>query len=225
VKPIVLLVHGWGFDASFWAPMQMFLDGIESVAWDLGYFGAPSYPLLPTDRPVVAVGHSFGLLWLLHKRPVVWRALVSMNGFPRFAGGDDFPAGVPARVLDRMIGRFAEMPDKVYGDFMTRCGVAAPRPQGLDYQALAEGLNALRHWDGRSRMADLGPEDLALAGRNDPIVPADLTEHGFDGMTIRWHDAGHLLPTQAPEWCADHLRRICDSLNRIEPASALPGEE
>jgi len=225
VRPMVLLVHGWGFDASFWAPMRACLDGIETIAWDLGYFGAPSYPPLPSCRPVVAVGHSLGLLWLLHKRPVAWRTLVSMNGFPRFAAGDDFSVGVPTRVLDRMIGRFAESPDKVYIDFMIRCGVAAPRTQGLDHQALAEGLKALRHWDGRSRMADLGPGGLALAGRNDPIVPADLTENGFDGMTIRWHDAGHLLPMQAPKWCADHVRGICDGLNGIEPAFAQPGEE
>jgi pimeloyl-[acyl-carrier protein] methyl ester esterase len=212
VSPILLLVHGWGFDASFWAPMRAALDGIECVAWDLGFLGSPSYPALPSDRPVVAVGHSFGFLWLLRERPVVWQTLVAINGFPRFVAGDDFPQGVPPRVIDRMIGRFAETPEKVYADFLGRCGVDHPRALGLDHKTLADGLNGLRHWDGRSRIAALGPVDLALAGRADPIAPMSLTESGFAGTDIRWHESGHLLPLQAPAWCAAQLRGLYGSL-------------
>jgi pimeloyl-[acyl-carrier protein] methyl ester esterase len=225
VIPIVLLVHGWGLDASFWAPMQESLGDVESVAWDLGFLGSPSRPPLPAGRPVLAVGHSYGLLWLLHHCPVAWQGLVSINGFPRFAGGDDFSAGVPVRLIERMIARFGDAPEMVYRDFMVRCGVGTPRTQGLDHRLLADGLNALRHWDGRSRMADLGPADLVLAGRADPIVPGVLTENAFAGTDIRWHQGGHLLPLQAPEWCAAQLRPLCDSLNGVEPAPAMPDGE
>jgi pimeloyl-[acyl-carrier protein] methyl ester esterase len=45
-----------------------------------------------------------------------------------------------------------------------------------------------------------------LAGRNDPIMPAAMTEHGFAGHPIHWHDGGHLLPLTHPKWCADKIR-------------------
>lgn len=225
MTPLLLLVHGWGFDASIWAPLQDALGDVESVAWDLGFHGAASCPPVPSGRPVVAVGHSYGLLWLLHECPFVWHALVSINGFPRFSAGEDFPAGVPSRLLDRMIARFSATPETVYRDFMIRCGLSDPRTQDLDRNALADGLNALRHWDERSRMADLGPADLVLAGRADPIVPGDLTESGFAGTKIRWHAGGHLLPLQAPDWCAAQLRPLYDRARGIEPVRAVPGEE
>lgn len=225
MKPIFLLVHGWGFDASFWAPMRDALGDIESVVWDLGFRGTPTFPRLPSARSVVAVGHSYGLLWLLRERPVAWQTLVSINGFPRFTDGDDFPCGVPVRLLDRMIARFAETPEKVYIDFMARSGLAEPQVQGLDYAMLADGLNGLRHWDERGRIAGLGLADLVLAGRNDPIVPGPLTENSFAGSDIRWHEGGHLLPIQAPLWCARQLRKLNDRLNGIEPAGMTPGEE
>src|ERR1700735_2932938 len=99
MKPVLLLVHGWGFDAGFWDPVQERLGVDAVVAWDLGFFGAPSRPPLPEGRPVVAVGHSFGLLWLLHHRPVAWRALVSVNGFACFTRRKDFPEGMVPRLL------------------------------------------------------------------------------------------------------------------------------
>ncbi|MDR3437245.1 alpha/beta hydrolase [Telmatospirillum sp.] len=225
MTPVLLLVHGWGFDASFWQPMRSALAGVETVAWDLGFRRTPSRPPLPAGRPVIAVGHSFGLLWLLMEQPVVWRALVSINGFSRFAAGDDFPAGVAPRVVDRMISRFGEKPLSVYTDFMTRCGVEDVDPSDLDLPLLADGLKGLRHWDGRSRMAGLGPVTLALAGRSDPIVPPALCEDSFAKAEFAWHDGGHLLPWRAPDWCAEQLRRFCDNLIGIEPALAMPGED
>jgi pimeloyl-[acyl-carrier protein] methyl ester esterase len=219
VKPILLLVHGWGFEASFWAPLQEALGDVESLVWDLGFYGSPAYPAVPSGRPVLAVGHSFGLLWLLQKCPIAWHALASINGFPRFSEAEDFPFGVPSRLVDRMIARFDETPEKVYRDFMARCGVTEPRTKNMDDVALREGLKALRHWDGRSRMADLGVADLVLAGRADPIVPENLTESGFPGTEIQWHEEGHLLPLQAPEWCAAQLRRLSNGLSGNEPVS------
>lgn len=205
MRPILLLIHGWGLDASFWAPLQAALGEVESIAWDLGFFGRPACPPLPEGRPVVAVGHSFGLLWLLRRRSVAWHTLVSINGFRRFTADDSFPAGVAPRLLDRMIARFATAPEAVYGDFMARCGVPAAPVEGVQQAELADGLQALRDWDERGQAVD-----FALAGRSDPIVSPAMTALDLAGVAVEWHEGGHLLPRQAPEWCAASLRRICE---------------
>lgn len=211
MSPLLLLVHGWGFDAAFWNPLQAALTDIDSIAWDLGFCGQPAAPALPTDRPIIAVGHSLGFLWLLQERPCRWDKLVAINGFPRFTKSDDFPAGVPPRLLERMIGKLAGAPAAVTQDFLLRCGLdPALYPiddTALDADRLAWGLNGLAHWDQRQNCR----ADLVLAGRNDPIVPAAMTEAAFAPSPVEWQDGGHLLPLTAPDWCAAHLRGLLES--------------
>lgn len=204
MAPVFLLVHGWGFDGDFWAPLRTALGEPDTVVWDLGYSGPPTRPPLPKDRPVVAIGHSFGLLWLLRQHPVAWWKLVSINGFRRFVAAEDFPDGVAPRLLDRMISRFATAPRTVYADFMERCGAKPPIPDSLNLDFLSDGLQALRQWDERGQAVD-----LVLAGRSDPIATSAMTLAGFSGSPIEWHDGGHLLPHEAPDWCAETVRRYC----------------
>lgn len=208
MTPHLLLVHGWGFDAGFWEPMRAALGGIPSTAWDLGFRGRPDRPALPKDTPVVAVGHSFGLLWLLKERPVTWTRLVSINGFSRFVKADGLPDGVAPRLVERMIAKLADDPRAVYFGFMARCGLSEPPGGGFDVEKLAWGLNALAEWDCRAAAA----VDLALAGRSDPILPKDLTDALFPPSLARWHDGGHLLPLADPEWCARRLKRVVESV-------------
>jgi pimeloyl-[acyl-carrier protein] methyl ester esterase len=207
MKPFLLLVHGWGFDASFWAPLRLALEA-DAMAWDLGYFGLPAQPPLPAGRPIMAVGHSFGLLWLLHHRPVAWRALVSINGFSCFSRRETFPDGVAARSLDRMISQCALTPMKVVADFRMRCGGVAPPLAVPDRVRLLDGLQALATWDERP-----APVQLALCGRNDPLVSTAMSTASFPEDCVVWHDGGHLLPQEDPAWCAAHLRQLVARLS------------
>lgn len=209
MTPHLLLVHGWGFDASFWDPLREALgDDVAVTAWDLGFLGAPNRPALPPDVPVVAAGHSLGLLWLLKERPVAWKRLVSINGFSRFTRADDLPQGVAPRLLERMIARLGQDAKAVYADFMGRCGVAEPTLESIDAAALEWGLRALADWDCRAGAG----VDLALAGRADPILPQALTGALFPPSLARWHDGGHLLPLTDPLWCAQQLRIVMESV-------------
>ncbi|KAA0677373.1 alpha/beta fold hydrolase [Roseomonas genomospecies 6] len=166
----------------------------------------------PRSRPIVAVGHSFGALWLLHERPFAWDGLVLVNGFPRFTEGDAFAPATPRRVLDRMIARFDAAPEAVAADFLRRCGCEAPPPEGLQPARLGEALRALRDWDARAALT--GPA-LALAGAQDPIVPPAMTEQAFRGIDTVWHpDGGHLLPLTAPDWCAERIAAFAAGLSR-----------
>ncbi|HIJ38648.1 MAG TPA: alpha/beta fold hydrolase [Rhodospirillaceae bacterium] len=205
MTPILLLVHGWGFDASFWNPLRAALGSVETVSWDLGFVAAPSRPALPEGRPVVAVGHSYGLLWLLHERPLAWQALVSINGFPRFSRAPDFPDGWAPRVLDRMIGRLDDQPGQVHHQFITQCGGKPPPVTRLDANRLKAGVQALLDWDERPAIPD-----LVLAGRSDPIARTALTQASFPETSIRWHEGGHLLPLEAPDWCAQQLQTLLE---------------
>jgi len=208
MTPVLLLVHGWGFEASFWEPLQESLGDIPSVAWDLGFHGHPSRPALPEGAPVVAVGHSLGLLWLLKEKPLAWDRLVSINGFSRFTKAEDFPYGVAPRLLDRMIAKLADDPEAVFLDFMGRCGLDHPPVEGLDLSVLSWGLRALAEWDCRDGAA----VDLALAGRRDAILTMGMTDALFPPPLARWHDGGHLLPLTDPVWCAQQLRAVVESI-------------
>ncbi|KAA0683127.1 alpha/beta fold hydrolase [Azospirillum brasilense] len=185
--PLLVFVHGWGFGPAVWDAVREAIPEGESVAVDLGFYGPPSLSALPAGRPVIAVGHSFGGLWLLHERPFAWDGLVLVNGFPRFTEGDGFAPATPRRVLDRMIARFDTAPEAVTADFLRRCGAEAPLPEGLDAARLGEALRALRDWDARDALT--GPA-LALAGTQDPIVPPAMTEQAF---------RGHLTPLPSGE--------------------------
>ncbi|MDR3505960.1 MAG: hypothetical protein P4L52_06920 [Acidocella sp.] len=205
MKPLLLLVHGWGFDSSIWDRLRACFPPEDTLAWDLGFFGQPAQPAPPPGRKVLAVGHSFGLLWLLHQRPLAWDGLVGINGFTRFAKADDFPAGIPPRVLERMLSRLATAPAEVVSEFRARLGCAAPLPAPPNAEALAAGLQALASWDARPALPD-----AALCGQQDMLVSAAMSKDCFPEDQIIWHEGGHLLPFDAPDWCASQLRGLLE---------------
>jgi pimeloyl-[acyl-carrier protein] methyl ester esterase len=158
MRPLLVLLHGWGYDASFWAPLQDRLPEADTLACDLGYFGAPSLP--SPEREAFAIGHSFGVLWFLRHRPFPWRGLVSINGFSRFAAGPDFPDGVPLAQLERLRGSVAEATLPALAGFRLRCGDSVPPPDTPDQTRLLATLDDLRDWDGQGGAARPQPRRL-----------------------------------------------------------------
>lgn len=206
----VLLVHGWGLDPAFFTPLAEALGGIRTIRRGPVFAAREEMP--PVSGPLVAVGHSLGLLWLLHERPMAWDRLIAINGFSRFSAANDFPDGVPSRLLRRMSARLSSHPDQVRGDFLERCGLPTdqhPVWNEADAPILADGLRALEDWDCRDRA---GTVDLVLAGRQDPIVGAAMTSACFPSTRIEWQDGGHLLPLTDPGWCAEKIRRVVETL-------------
>lgn len=205
-RPTLLFVHGWAFDASVWAPLRAGLQDWPQAFFDAGYFGSGQEPDI--GSPVIAIGHSLGVLRLLRQLPPGCRGLVSINGFPRFAAGPGYE-GVAPRLLDRMSKRLSTDPVPVLRDFRQRCGDAsdfdAPR-----LAPLARDLLALREEDRRDALAALPVPLLVLAGMEDPIVPAPMTQAGFAGLAnaeIHGREGGgHLLPVSDAPWCAARIR-------------------
>jgi pimeloyl-[acyl-carrier protein] methyl ester esterase len=206
-KPLLLFVHGWGFDASAWDAMRGAFAAEDSLAWDLGYFGAASQPELPPGRPVLAVGHSFGLLRLLHQSKPAFRSVVSINGFTCFAQRNDFKAGIAPRLLQRMQSKIATDASGVVKNFRALCGVTTNLPGEPVIEKLQAGLEGLQNWDERQATVT-----AALCGASDTLVTPAMSRACFPGDKIHWHEGGHMLPLTAPDWCAQHLRDVLERL-------------
>ncbi len=203
---ILRFLHGWAFDHGLWQQVLPLLPEFDCRADDRGYFDEPH----PVAEGEIAVCHSFGTMRAL-ARPAGLRALVAINGFDCFTARDGFP-GIPPRVLDRMIARFAAAPEEVVSQFRSRCGTAQT-PALADAAALLADLQTLREAD--LRAACTLPIS-ALHAADDPIVPAAMHPALFAASpalhTATLATGGHLLPLTEPQACADFIRRALEQL-------------
>lgn len=209
-------VHGWGFDARLWDSLRAALGDPAACLPDFGYFGdAPS----PADGggPVIAIGHSLGVMKLLRKPPTNCIGLVAINGFDRFAGDAQDETAVPRRIVERMIARFQQQPEVVLGEFRQRCGSDAPLARAPRLQPLLADLELLRDADERLRSAALSCPLLVLHGEDDAILPPAMRAAVFAGCAMAERHQlpkhGHLLPQTAASWCAGHIRAFAARLN------------
>ena len=200
-----VLVHGWGFHAGIWADFAAQLRDADVTLVDLGFVAGG--PKGNTDWPAdaIAVGHSLGLLWLLKQGGSRVRALVSIQGF------DCFCCIAPSRVQALQRGLERE-PHGTLQAFWRSCGAAGfALPAALNVPRLGEGLDWLMHWDTRKAKDELTCPTLALASRDDVIVPPSMSEAIW--KEIVWsEDGGHVLPIRHPKWCARHVLEFADAL-------------
>jgi pimeloyl-[acyl-carrier protein] methyl ester esterase len=203
-----VLVHGWGFHAGIWADFVSHLDGAEVTLVDLGFVAGG--PKGETDWPpdAIAVGHSLGLLWLLRQGGGRFRGLVSVQGF------DCFCCHVaPSRIAALKRGLERE-PHATMQAFWRSCGAAGfALPEALNLARLDEGLDWLMHWDARKAKDELACPVLALAARDDAIVPVSMSEAIWKDTGISWSQGGgHVLPLRHPRWCARHVLEFANAL-------------
>jgi pimeloyl-[acyl-carrier protein] methyl ester esterase len=204
-----VLVHGWGFHAGIWADFIGHLDGAGVTLVDLGFVAGGPKGSSEWPADAVAVGHSLGLLWLLKHGQERFRGLISIQGF------DCFCCHIaPSRVQALKRGLERE-PHGSLQAFWRSCGAAGfALPEALNVARLDEGLDWLMHWDAREAKDDLTCPVLALASKDDAIVPPAMTEAIWQASDIVWsEDGGHVLPVRHPRWCAHHV---------LEFARALP---
>ncbi|MGN7610778.1 alpha/beta fold hydrolase [Magnetococcales bacterium HHB-1] len=225
-KPIIVFAHGWGFGRGVWWPLIKKLPDYPTVRLDFGFFGdARCIRCFPEDQPWVAVGHSLGVLWLLHqfndkKNRKAWslcQGFLSINGFSRYAQNRTFFEGIPVRVLERMIAVLHRNPIAVLQDFQLRSGLMTSlklkNKDKIHVPRLVEGLNWLKKYDERSTWRNLPFPRQALSCRNDLIAPEALTKASFKKEEILWSkQGGHLLPLSAPKTTAKVLKRFIKSL-------------
>ena len=201
-----VLVHGWGFHAGIWADFAAHLRGVDVTLVDLGFVSGGPKGKIDWPSDAIAVGHSLGLLWLLKQGGSRFRALVSIQGF------DCFCCHIaPSRVQALKRGVQRE-PHATLQAFWRSCGAAGfALPEALDAARLDEGLDWLMYWDLREVKHKLACPVLAIASRDDPIVPPSMSEAIW--KEIVWsEDGGHVLPLRHPRWCANHVLEFADAL-------------
>lgn len=207
-------MHGWGFDRSIWQGIAARLPEHELHTADRGYFGEQS--CVAADEPFVALGHSLGALLLIEAGGPSCRGIIAINGFDRFiASADDPAAGVPGRMLERMIARLAVTPEPVVSDFRARCG-APPASAVPNVARLAADLVLLRDTDVTGSLAGGHRPILSLHGATDWLLSTGHREAAFRNAPCVQREthpgAGHDLPWARPGWCADRIRGFVSAL-------------
>ena len=202
-----VLVHGWGFHAGIFADFVSHLQGAEVTLVNLGFVSGGPKGASDWPSDAIAVGHSLGLLWLLERGQSRFRALVSVQGF------DCFACNVAPPRLAALKRGLERDPGSTLQAFWRSCGASGfAWPEALNVARLDEGLDWLMHWDARRAKQALTCPVLALAARDDPIVPPAMSE-AIWGENIVWSpDGGHVLPLKHAEWCARHVIEFADTL-------------
>ena len=203
-----VLVHGWGFHAGIWADVIGHLQGAEITLIDLGFVSGGPKGKADWPSDAIAVGHSLGLLWLLQHGGGRFRGLVSVQGF------DCFCCHIPPSRVAALKRGIEREPHGTLQAFWRSCGAAGfALPDALNVARLDEGLDWLMHWDARKAKDELACPVLALAARDDAIVPASMSEAIWQDVDIKWsQDGGHVLPLRHPRWCARHVLEFADTL-------------
>lgn len=209
----IVLVHGWGFTPAMWQPVRDRL-GQSAVTPDLGFFGSADTNL-PSGQPLLAIGHSLGLLWLLTQTSLPEGSIVlGINGFTRFTRANDFSSGVPPRVLNRMMKGLEQEAVPVLRQFRENCGLSRQETESFgnpETTRLMDGLSLLQKGDARARGNRV---HAALASRDDAIVSQAMTEASFPTERIEWLEAGgHLLPLTHPDRCATFILKACEEIS------------
>ena len=160
------------------------------------------------SAPILGVGQSLGALELLAEPPPGLAGVVALDGFARFGRAEDFPQGVPSRVLERMKARLGE---GGLAEFVERAGGQLPQGEP-DQDRLAAGLDRLHALDGRACRLPV----WRLHADHDPIAALAMADASFEGLDVRERrirpSADHLSPLTAPHACAVLIRTALAAL-------------
>ena len=164
-----VFVHGWGFNPAIWRDVIRNIGNAEVTLIDLGFIagGPKAAATWPSDA--IAVGHSLGLLWLLHRAGeeeghAPFRGLVSLQGFDRFC-----PHIPPSRVagmrrgLRRDAGQTIVNAEQVAKTFIKAEASASEFLIGP--RALLDGLVEDHHAEGAFSGSALRREDAQVCAR------------------------------------------------------------
>jgi len=244
--PPLLLLHGWGmnlrvFDAlraglaARYTVTAVDLPGHGRSPWIAGLSAHEQLAWIATRLPphAVLVGWSLGgqlALQLAADDTLGVRHLVLMASTPRFVRAEDWPAGLPAAVLEQFAAQLERDPRRTVDDFLalqTRGSAAAAEVlAALQHAvsehgaaqpaALAAGLSQLQHNDLRELARHLAVPTLVIAGQYDritaPAAAQALTALLPQGRLLPIRRAGHVPFVSHPHEVLAALLALTDDV-------------
>lgn len=180
-----------------------------------------------TTQPTVWLGHSLGGIAALHlaaRRPECCAALVVIASNVR----PDGPSGERNRAQQRAALTRGGMAELLRRQLAPIYGIQQNDPLIDQLQAQAQTIGAVRYRHQLryaaerpgllQEMSALRMPVLALSGGDDPLCPPECAEEiiALSPDARSRHralpGAGHLLPLQAPDWCAQQMREFLAQL-------------
>lgn len=204
----ITFIHGWSYDPHVWKNLTPYFSGHTLHFIDLGYtkgYDGPHTNDIPENSVIIC--HSFGTMWAL-KNMLAPRALVSIAGFYNYL---DF---WPKPFFLMLKSGLHTFPNKALASFRHMCRDKDPLPE-YNLDALNAGLNDIIAWDLKEKALSLNIPFMALASKNDLVVPAPLTKSQWEGrdLDLRWiKDGGHMLPITRAQWCAQNIEEFISAL-------------
>ena len=211
-KVPLVFAHGWGFHGGVWSQIAPCFPDYEVSYFGADYIrGGPlSVDAIP-DRSIV-VGFSFGLVQALLSKPVSLYGVVSICGFDSLEnrGRGDAVRNIQAG--------FARNPYAQMRGFWSNCGIARFADDGnLNDAELERGLRDMLELDARPQLNALTCPVLALASRDDLIVPIEVTDAVFSNAdlggasVVMSETGGHALPLTRGAWCVAQINEFLEA--------------
>ncbi len=217
MKPPIVFIHGWGFNSQLWQPVRERLEGRKTGTIDLGFIKGGETSWHDYETPAIYVGHSLGVLWLLHEcqqgkvKPAL-KALISIAGF------SNFMAFTRPETLAQMEEGLIKNPSGQLNHFWRAAGAKGwlDQPEA-NIDRLKEGLAWLESWDMSAVSKTIDAPIYSIAAKEDRIVPAEATRNEWQSsprhFPVIWHEtAPHTLPLSHPDWLAKQLKIIIASI-------------
>lgn len=216
----IIAYHGWGFDASFWKPLQKQLQ--SNIRFDpavRGYFLQEKDPVFDPDEDTekVVLTHSFGLHWCPDEVLEQADHLMILGGFLNFHPSQKEEEKRSKLMMRQMLTQFVDSPEKVLEQFYKNSfypqRVTWNPPESLNHDLLLSDLSNI-HQDSqpRQRIFDVGAVTI-LHGSDDRIVHKDAARDMFHSLRYRSQyfeimKAGHAFPMTHIDKCTEILKTV-----------------
>lgn len=198
----IVFAHGWGSGTFVWDKMLPAFSNHSCHVINMGFLGETNLKI--PEGKFLGIGHSLGGLWLLKHYPD------QMIGFVSIASFNCFYKHIPTQILSMMKRNVVKDVNAQLKDFWHYAGLDHPGGfKNLNPPKLIEGLGWLSKW--KSDIPNIPA--IALASRNDHIVPMQMTLDIWDQYNLHWIDeGGHMLPLTQPDWCIHHVKEFINAI-------------
>ncbi len=231
----MVLIHGFGFNASVWQPLAEQFAGDYTIQ----HINLPGYDdrpkqselldpeLLAADTDAHWVAWSMGGLVALNaiRHGYIPKTLAFVASLPCMVTRADWPKAIRKEVLDDFRERLQQNVDKAMRHFALLVAHGDARAKTIrshlqdmtlpEKDVLEQGLDVLEQTDLRTVWAEALLPRMSILGQHDLLVPAEAKEaleHLCPHTRISvMDDCGHAPFLSQPQACAELLREFHES--------------